>query len=246
MKTPILIAAHNEESYIERTLSSLPRDCTPVLIANGCSDKTAEIGEGFGIKPIVLEEASKTAALQTGLKSLGEHALSGFIILDADTRPLFCNRWLSAYREKFEHSQNGVYCGSLIFRLDNGVFPGVVRSSRNYLRDVHAYFNRNERVYGANMGVKMNQSSLEYILSLPQNLWPGEDRAIRDSVVNEGGVYHMDISPSLVALSSARSHPSLLRRFIKGKEFAVKHTERWYADKAPKSNISYDDWLKKL
>ncbi len=83
----IIIAAHNEEAVIGRTLDSLSAladhgDVRVIVVCNGCTDRTAEIAAGYGgVELIELDIASKTAALRAGDRA----ADSGpRIYLDAD------------------------------------------------------------------------------------------------------------------------------------------------------------------
>jgi glycosyltransferase involved in cell wall biosynthesis len=83
----VVIAAHNEAAVIGRCLDSLLEGTTPgelevVVVANGCSDATAEIAASrVGVRVIEIAEASKPAAL-----NMGDTAVVGFprVYLDAD------------------------------------------------------------------------------------------------------------------------------------------------------------------
>lgn len=84
----IVIPAHNESSVIGRLLSQLlPDEPTPglsvIVVANGCTDNTAEIARAFGdrVRVRCLPEASKSRALVAG-----DQVATGFprIYLDAD------------------------------------------------------------------------------------------------------------------------------------------------------------------
>lgn len=75
MTTPIgsiVIAAHNEEAVIARTLARLgdvaERGIVDVVVVcNGCQDATAEVAQEFvGVRVRELTQASKTAALREG------------------------------------------------------------------------------------------------------------------------------------------------------------------------------------
>ena len=84
----VVIPAHNEEAVIGRTLTALLRNAAPgafevIVVCNGCSDRTAEIAAGVrgDIAVVELDEASKTAAINTGLRrARGKVCL----LLDAD------------------------------------------------------------------------------------------------------------------------------------------------------------------
>ncbi|WP_309616976.1 glycosyltransferase [Salinibacterium sp.] len=83
----VIIAAHNEEAVIGRTLEAL-RDALVnqciriVVVSNGCTDHTAEVAAQYeGVNVVDIRVASKTAALREG----DLHAASGpRIYLDAD------------------------------------------------------------------------------------------------------------------------------------------------------------------
>ena len=69
----VIIPAHNEEAVIGRCLGSLlagaPAGALEVIVvANGCSDRTATVASSFGpdVRVIELAEASKHAALNAG------------------------------------------------------------------------------------------------------------------------------------------------------------------------------------
>ncbi|HQZ84294.1 MAG TPA: glycosyltransferase [Actinomycetota bacterium] len=84
--TSILIAAHNEEASLARSLSALASDRTPgrqtIVVANGCRDATAEVARRYdNVVVLELTEGSKPNALNAG-----EAVATGFprIYLDAD------------------------------------------------------------------------------------------------------------------------------------------------------------------
>jgi len=83
----IIIPAHNEEAYLERTLHSIKNqtssDYEIIVVLNGCTDKTAEVVEKFeDVKILSLSEANVSRARNYGAgKAKGEILL----FLDADT-----------------------------------------------------------------------------------------------------------------------------------------------------------------
>jgi glycosyltransferase involved in cell wall biosynthesis len=97
MKTPVVIAALNEERNIGRTLDTLPRDLTePIVVVNGSSDNTAAIARRFTDQVYDLPEQGKMPAIQFAMKRLGNRALDPFIVLDADSAPIFPRHWSDA------------------------------------------------------------------------------------------------------------------------------------------------------
>ncbi|MBE1484735.1 glycosyltransferase [Plantactinospora soyae] len=87
MVTSVVVAAHNEAALLGRTLRTLLADAEPgefevVVVANGCTDTTAEVaGSVPGVTVLELAAPSKPAALNAG-----DRAARGFprIYLDAD------------------------------------------------------------------------------------------------------------------------------------------------------------------
>jgi glycosyltransferase involved in cell wall biosynthesis len=82
----VIIPAHNEEGYLERTLSALRRQnyqwYEVIVVANGCTDRTAEIARAYCDRLIVLSQKSLGVA-----RNLGARMAKGELLmfLDADT-----------------------------------------------------------------------------------------------------------------------------------------------------------------
>jgi glycosyltransferase involved in cell wall biosynthesis len=87
LRATIVIAAHNEEQVLGRTLDALgpvirSGEIEVLVVCNGCTDRTAEIARGFsGVGVAELDVASKVAALREGDRLAGSGTL---IYLDAD------------------------------------------------------------------------------------------------------------------------------------------------------------------
>jgi glycosyltransferase involved in cell wall biosynthesis len=128
----VIIPAHNEERVIVRTLEAMiaghsPGELEIIVVANGCSDATAEVARGFGAPVTVIETpvASKVHAL-----NLGDAAARAFprIYSDGDVvisltslrnlaAVLSGDRWLAAAP-----------------RVDTVFLPGAAWSVRAYYR----------------------------------------------------------------------------------------------------------------
>lgn len=82
----VVIAAHNEEAVIARTLDAL-HDAVQdglrvIVVPNGCTDRTADVARGYpGVDVVEIGVASKVAALREGDLRAGKGAR---IYLDAD------------------------------------------------------------------------------------------------------------------------------------------------------------------
>lgn len=83
----IIIAAHNEQSVIGRSLRLLEDVVSDgsldvIVVCNGCSDATAEVARGFpGVRVLELPDPSKTEAIRAGEQVAGPGPR---IYLDAD------------------------------------------------------------------------------------------------------------------------------------------------------------------
>ncbi len=70
----VIIPAHNEARLIGGTLAAVRRQVTPgdevIVVANGCTDETAQVSraalDGVDARVLVIEQASKAAALNAG------------------------------------------------------------------------------------------------------------------------------------------------------------------------------------
>jgi glycosyltransferase involved in cell wall biosynthesis len=82
----IIIPAHNEQAYLQKTLTALQRQEYPgseiIVVANGCSDDTEKVARGHCDRLIVLSQKNLGVA-----RNLGARMAKGdiLIFLDADT-----------------------------------------------------------------------------------------------------------------------------------------------------------------
>ena len=86
MKLSVIIPALNEEKYIEDTLKAIRnsdfKDYETIVVANGCTDKTAEKAMKLADRIIVLKEKGASRARNEGAKKAKGDV---FVFLDADT-----------------------------------------------------------------------------------------------------------------------------------------------------------------
>lgn len=82
----VIIPAHNEEGYLERTLRALRRQnyqwYEVIVVANGCTDHTADIARAYCDRLIVLSQKSLGVARNLGARMAKGELL---LFLDADT-----------------------------------------------------------------------------------------------------------------------------------------------------------------
>jgi glycosyltransferase involved in cell wall biosynthesis len=96
----VIIPAHNEEAYLRRTLNALRRQKHVrreiIVVANGCTDRTAEIARGRCDRLVVLSQRGLGVARNLGARMARGELL---VFLDADT--LLDRRALSRVAEQF-------------------------------------------------------------------------------------------------------------------------------------------------
>jgi peptidoglycan-N-acetylglucosamine deacetylase len=82
----VIIPAHNEERYLLQTLDALSRQnygwYEVIVVANGCTDKTAEVARGHCQRLVVLSQKSLGVARNLGARMAKGELL---LFLDADT-----------------------------------------------------------------------------------------------------------------------------------------------------------------
>lgn len=96
----VIIPAHNEAEYLERTLAALRRQnylwCEVIVVANGCTDSTPEVAKGNCDRLIVLSQKSLGVA-----RNLGARMAKGEILLFLDADTLLEPTALRRIAEKF-------------------------------------------------------------------------------------------------------------------------------------------------
>lgn len=93
VSTVVLIPAHNEESGLERALRGIlatlgPRD-EVLVVADNCTDRTAEIARGLGARVVERHDTTRRGkgfALAFGVNALRSKPPEALVVLDADCR----------------------------------------------------------------------------------------------------------------------------------------------------------------
>lgn len=161
-KFAFLIPAYNEEKLLPECLSSLQaldyaHEFVEVLvIADNCTDRTAEIARGFGVEVAIRENAAlrgKGYALEHGLGILRERSQQpdGVVILDADSsvNPGFL-RVMNARLERGEKVIQAYYTVRNAQRSASETFRYVALAAIHYLRPLGRMF------FGFSAGLKGN------------------------------------------------------------------------------------------
>jgi len=114
----VVIPAHNEEAYLERTLDALHRQEYPpaeiIVVGNGCTDRTPDVARGRCHRLILLSQKGLGVARNLGARMAKGELL---VFLDADT--LLEPKALRVIAERFSHRDAA---GTLKGKPDSGRF----------------------------------------------------------------------------------------------------------------------------
>lgn len=208
-RVPVVIAARNEEDDLPRSLLAMSRSTVavePIVVVNGTDDETAERAQAMGARVVHCEHPFKLAALQLGTSSLIDDGHEGPILYtDADT--FVGRRWAErmAYHASNEARTPVVALGGVAFFGSSLAFD-VARSARLFVKNHNRVrLGSAMPAVGSNMAISFggNQDAVEAYMSLPRNLFIGEEQAIVDTLVSRGGVVISD--PSLLATVLTRN-----------------------------------------
>ena len=201
MKIPVIIPAFEAEKTLSAVLRSLPAElCEPIVAFNGkTSTEAAAITDNYGVTHYQFAEQGKLPAIQKTLRRLGDAALQPLVILDADTVPLSPRRWVrhmtAALRP--EEDMPASAAGPVIFHGRD--IPTVC--ARTIRRSIQGLVSQDVRWYGPNMSIFLrDRATLGAVLSLGHK-WPGEDKAIADTIIENGGRHRETPHPNALALT---------------------------------------------
>ncbi len=246
MKFPVVIAAHNEQEVIGRTLSRL--DATlfePVVVANGCTDETANIAKEYGAYVIERQEQGKLPAIQEGLRYLGARALDPVFFTDADSYPLSNKRWQRIMLGEVNETTPQIISGPIV-HIDGANFASdAVRTVKRQLDIRRAKHQGLTHCFGANVLSHLkDETVLEAVLDLP-HIWPGEDRAIEELVVRSGGEKVQVTDPRASILTSSRYLPPVGHVLRVGKAQARREILDFYDERAAEGSITFGQYTKR-
>lgn len=142
----VLVPAHNEEAGIERTLHSLtdveydPDRFDVIVIADNCTDKTAEVSRTVGARVFERTDLSlrgKGYALKWCLEKLGkeERPYDAFVIVDADS--VVTKNFLKVMNSYLEDGADCIQCSDMVVPQPGAWSPEMTRVAfilHNYVR----------------------------------------------------------------------------------------------------------------
>lgn len=244
MRTPVIIPTLSQEWGIYNTLESLPSAHTePIVAVNGGDDvsRITAIAESFGTEVFHLPQQGKLPAIQEALARLGDRALEPLIILDSDTRPVFPKKWAQGMVASVSYMLKPSSIGGPVWYNQGPLLDTALRSLRLQAIVIKQKLRGDNYGPGANMALNIyNQSTLEAILGLP-HYWPGEDRAIADTIRAHHGTHNASLSPKLLALSRVSlSGISTFERMTMGRAESAAKTRAQYVQRGAPSSKPYE------
>lgn len=238
---PVIIPAYNEGHRLARTLKRLSATTVEPLIAmNGCTDNTLNVVERFGVSYLMNDEQGKLPIIQKSLRFLGKQALNPLIILDADTYPLMPRQWSRYMNQELSSSKKPMALSGLCwFNSDNKIYSSI-HSMRRVKNSILSEQNHTVNVCGPNLGLNIkNTQILDHILNLP-HLWPGEDTAMVEIIVQNNGLFKHSFSPdSLTFTPLSDSYPPLLKSLRVGKQASKKIAQEAYIVRGAPGSFPY-------
>lgn len=239
---PILIPARNEIDFIRNTLNRLSKEVEPIVLANACIDGTAKAARDFGATVIECVEEGKMPALQEGMRYLGNRSIEPFITLDADSGPVIGRLWHKEMMEGLNKIPNrpAVVIGPVLFRGGPGFVTNTWDNiSRNFIQFKNKNKNYSGYFSGRNMLIYPKTPTVVDKLLALKNFWPGEDYAIKDVIVDNGG-HTIKLSSIFAAVFSDASRNTKLWQRMKLHNNEIRERKRAsYRRDAPAGAIRY-------
>lgn len=133
----VIIPAHNEEKYIGKCLEAIrsaaeaaaPDKVQIIVVANRCTDKTADIAESYGAKVLINDDKCISSIRNSGVK-----AAEGNIIVTIDADSIMTEGSLKEIKEMLE---SGKYIGggtrSKFERMSVGIFFSAIYIAANIM-----------------------------------------------------------------------------------------------------------------
>ena len=215
LRTPLLLAAHNEAEIIASTLTSFAAsDVEAIVISNGSTDDTSTIARAAGATVIELGTPGKMLAIQAGLQYLVDEGagrqFGPILMSDADSRP-HSPKWADLMVDVLTSNEGPAVASGITLYHSGSPVDMSARVPKRFYESFTARRRGNvTAVMGYNMGIKLeSQDLVTAILDLPR-IWPGEDKAIARTILERGGQVVQLLALNSAIVTSARYQGGLL------------------------------------
>lgn len=218
----VLVPTRNGAADLPRLLASLAMQVASVRVwvaPNDCTDNTAEVADTLGAR-LVEAPAGKLPATKAGLRAIDEsHGLGMVLLTDDDV--VHQPRWALtmtdiAHRLDESHSLPVGVFGPAVYVAGQSVAIDVLRTAYDYALDCKKrMLGRIATARGYNMLLGFDKAGRlrDAINSLPDDLYPGEDTAMGDTVVECGGRVSGCLDPRAIP-STRNDRVSTLAEFL--------------------------------
>lgn len=128
-----LIPAHNEESGIAQTILSFQNQTVPpdyiIVVADNCTDATAEVAESFGAWVFHTKDNTdkKAGALNQALDFIVPHMERWDFIVPADADSVLCENWIETALSRLDDTM-GAVSGAYVARKGKGFITLLQRA----------------------------------------------------------------------------------------------------------------------
>jgi hypothetical protein len=208
---PVLIAARDEERDLPATLLAMAASRVPLVPfvgANGCTDRTESFARAMGAT-VRVGGTHKMDAVQRMLAELISRGERTVLFTDADT--IVGPEWAHAMSVNMSCSISKVRFGSVLYTHGPARRVDAVRNLLAVGKDFTRRVSRRRPVgRGANMSISLaDEADIQRFMSLPSNLFIGEEEAIADLIQLNGGDVGRCLRPSAIAITRGDRYDSL-------------------------------------
>lgn len=139
----VIIPAHNEELLLAKLLRSIEKQNYPreryriIVIADNCTDRTAEIGRSSGAEVLERHDANhagKGYAIRYALEKIGVESVEAVFIVDADS--ILDSEALEELDQAIRRGARIIQCFNGLANPDDSWFTRIMDVSRTYGNEV--------------------------------------------------------------------------------------------------------------
>ncbi len=213
---PVLIAARNEAHDLPATLLSLAHSrvsVSPVVIENGSEDDTARYAEEMGALVLRSELPAKMAALQLGVSYVAGNRSDANEVLFTDADTLVGPDWVAAMKERLgtTAADSAIATAGCIFTHGEKLSVDTARSLNILTKRVLSQVLKKDTfANGNNMAIRFGDNeTIDAYNSLDPLLFVGEEKAITDIVVANGGKIEQTMHPASIVATRGDRFSSL-------------------------------------
>lgn len=224
-KLSVIVSAHNEEAYLEKTLISLVENNFPhelIVICDSCEDRTEEIAKKFtkSVYPVNFKNISK-------VRNFGASKAKGNILVFSDADTIVSKNYL---REISRTIERGYDYGGGPWKSESEKLLG------RYLAFTNTQYNKKE--IGGNFFIK--KSYFEKIKGFNEEMIKGEDTDFGQRLKKEGAKHSFLEKTHIIPSERRFRKKGYIRLILTGwlEAFLYRKFRKYYNEKISKPNSS--------